>query len=312
MAKGMTNTTGVGRAKSGMSTYVPEYMFEHRLNGKLYSTFGYDNMGGLMGKAESFSVGKAYPCWYDPADPGQAVLARNFYPLFYAGSLLPLAFLLIGGSFLRHALGPKPGIAIADGGRADVLAVRLAPELPNRTGLIAVVSILVLWTIGLAATLAWMVRDTARIEDWWFFVGIAVAAEVGLVRFAASGIRTMRIPDPLVELDHEPLRPGDNVRVSIRQGGPARFDFLKVFVVCEHNERGAVKERREQILMKKSLEIGTTAIAHVMDASIARDAAPSDKTLQSFTTWKIVVKRKKKGFVGLDREYVFRVVESKL
>ncbi len=201
-------------------------------------------------------------------------------------------------------------MAIADGGRADVLAVRLSPELSRSMALIAVASLLVLWTIGLLATIAWMVQDASRIENWWFFVLIAVAAEVGLVRFAMSGVRAMKIPDPLVELDHEPLRPGDKMRVSIRQGGPARFDFFKVFVVCEQQSKsGTTKQHREQILMKKDLSLGPASIAHVMDTEIAGNASPSDKTLQSFTTWKIVVKRARKGFVGLDREYVFRVVE---
>jgi hypothetical protein len=308
MGKGAIAGSGVGRAKS-RSSYVPEYLFEHRLNGKLYTTFGYDNMDGLMGEADSFSVGRAYPCWYDPADPEQAVIARRVYPLFYTAALIPLAFLLIGGSFLWGALGPKPVIAIADGGRADVLAVRLAPELSRSAGLIGIAFLLVLWSIGLFVAITWMVRDSIRIEDWWFFLLIAVAAEVGLVRFAISGVRAMIIPDPIVELDHEPMRPGDKMRVSIRQGGPARFDFFKVFVVCEQNDRGATKEKREQILMKKDLNLGPAPIAHVMDAAIASNAAVSDKALQSFTTWKIVVKRARKGFVGLDREYVFRVVE---
>ena len=207
-------------------------------------------------------------------------------------------------------MGPKPTVGIADGGRADVLAVRLAPELSRGAGLIAVALILVAWSIGLAVTLVWMFGDSSRVENWWFFVLIAVAAEVGLVRFAASGIRAMKIPDPLVELDHEPLMPGDKMRVSIRQGGPARFDFFKVFVVCEQeSKRGTPKERREQILMKKDLNLGPVPIAHLMDTAIAGNASVSDATIQSFTTWKIVVKRARKGFVVLDREYVFRVVE---
>jgi hypothetical protein len=99
------------------------------------------------------------------------------------------------------------------------------------------------------------------------------------------------------------------MRVSIRQGGPARFDFFKVFVVCEqHGKGGGTTETRKQILVKKDLNLGPAPIAHVLDATIASNASPSDKTLQTFTTWKIVVKRARKGFVGLDREYVFRVV----
>ena len=60
-----------------------------------------------MGDAGAFNVGQSYPCWYDPADPQDAVLARQFRPLFYAAALVPLLFLVIGANFLVVALRPK-------------------------------------------------------------------------------------------------------------------------------------------------------------------------------------------------------------
>lgn len=120
----------------------------------------------------------------------------------------------------------------------------------------------------------------------------------------------MKIPDPIVEIDHEPLTRGDKMKVSIRQPGPARFDVYRVAVVCERrDQRGTAKENQKVILLKKDLEVDEhLPYASVLDAAIAADASASDKTLQSLTTWKIAVKRAKKGFLALDREYVFRVV----
>ena len=305
-----TLSAGFGRLRRAQTTYTTEYVFRHELNGKPYTAVGSDNMGGIMGDEESFGVGETYPCWYDPADPTEAVLARHFYPVFYATALVPLMFLLIGGNFLLVALGPKAAITIADGGQGEVLAVRLAPELSRGTALVAYVAILVAWSAGLLGALGWIVSDWSRLEAWGFFLLIAIGAEVWLVRFVMSAVKAMRIPDPIVEIDHEPLARGDKMRVSVRQQGPARFDVFRVAVACERRDQhGKTRENQKVILLKKDLDLAEGApFQNTLDSEIPADASVSDKTLQSLTTWSIVVKRTKKGFVGLDREYVFRVI----
>lgn len=308
----LTNTfsAGLGRFGNAKTTYTPEYAFRHVLNGKTYAAVGYDNLDGTMGEEESFKVGSTNPCWYDPANPAEVVLARHFHQVFYVAALIPLAFLLIGGNALVLALGPKAKIKIADGGQGDVLAVRLAPDLSPGTALVAYVAILVAWSTGLLGALAWIVSDWSRLEAWGFFLLLAIGAEVWLVRFVVSAVRAMKIPDPIVEIDHEPLARGDKMRVCVRQHGPARFDIFRIAVACERRDQhGTTKENQKVLLLKKGLDLADGApFQNTLESEIPADASVSDKTLQSFTTWKVVVKRTKKGFLALDREYVFRVI----
>jgi hypothetical protein len=44
---------------------------------------------------DEFSGGHAYPCWYDPDEPGEAVLVRGYQDLWWL--LIPWPFILIGG-----------------------------------------------------------------------------------------------------------------------------------------------------------------------------------------------------------------------
>src|SRR5689334_14010129 len=94
----------------------------------------------------------------------------NSRPLFYSAALIPLLFLVVGVNFLVVALRPKAAIALADGGEADTLKVRLAPELSRGSTLVSMAIVLVLFSAALVAALAWMLQDMARLGDWWFFL----------------------------------------------------------------------------------------------------------------------------------------------
>jgi Protein of unknown function (DUF3592) len=64
---------------------------------------GYDVLGSTSSDRASqqaivdqFMVGKIYPCWYDPANPTQAVLTRQFDWFIF---IIPGVFFLVGGIF---------------------------------------------------------------------------------------------------------------------------------------------------------------------------------------------------------------------
>jgi hypothetical protein len=61
-----------------------------------------------MAEAEAvlyrWEVGQTYPCWYDPLDPGVAVLARGYSLWFWMLLLAPAGFMLIGGGRLAYTL----------------------------------------------------------------------------------------------------------------------------------------------------------------------------------------------------------------
>jgi hypothetical protein len=84
-------------------TYRPEFLIEYEVAGQKYRTWTYKAFkfysSGKAGKQEvldGFVVGKQYPCWYDPADPNQAVLVRDFQWLEVILALVPLPFLGVG------------------------------------------------------------------------------------------------------------------------------------------------------------------------------------------------------------------------
>jgi len=304
-----TMDAGLGRTRRPMTTFISQYTLEYDANGMHVTALGSDNLDGVMGDPGVFTVGQSYPCWYDPANPHDAVLARQFRPLFYSAALVPLLFLVIGVNFLVVALRPKPAISLADGGNADTLAVRLAPELSRGSTLVSMALLAVLFTAGLVAAVVWMLQDMTRLGDWWFFLALAVAAEAGLIRFTLGAVVGMRIPDPVVEIDREPLKRGETFRVAVRQPGPARFDVFRVSVACERQGKSSGRESQKVLMMKKDFRADEhLPFAKVLEAAIDADAPPSDKSLQTIVTWKVVVKRTKKRIWGLDREYVFRVV----
>ena len=304
-----TTNSGLGRTSHPMTTFRTQYMFEHDAGGKRITSIGSDNLDGVMGDVDGFRVGQAYPCWYDPADPVQAVLARQFRPLFYSAAIIPLVFVIIAGRMLWLVLLPRRAITIADGGRGDALAVRLAPDLTRGTALIGIGIMFVVFSAALMGALAWGVQDATRLWDWGFFLLLAVAAEVWLARFFMGAMTAMRIPEPVVEIDHEPVKRGDKMRVSVRQQGPAHFEFFRLALVCERQGKGAGQDSQKVLMSKKDLDIAEhVPFADVVDAAIGADVTPSDNSMQTIITWKIVVKRTKKGVLGLDRDYVFRVV----
>jgi hypothetical protein len=85
--------------------YRPNFQFTvQAANGRGYSAQGYDalntatsDQAGEQAIVDQYAVGKTYPCWYNPANPSQAVLTRQFDWFVF---LFPGIFLFIGGVFV--------------------------------------------------------------------------------------------------------------------------------------------------------------------------------------------------------------------
>jgi len=86
--------------------YRPLILIQYQVDSHSYRTWTYDSppslrvhFYGSCAEAQSvldgFSVGHAYPCWYDPEEPGEAVLVRGYQSFWWL--LFPWPFILIGG-----------------------------------------------------------------------------------------------------------------------------------------------------------------------------------------------------------------------
>lgn len=86
------------------TVYRPDFQFfVHTANGLSYKAEGYDALGTSSSDQSSqqaivdqYTVGQSYPCWYNPTNPTQAVLTRQFDWFIF---LIPALFLLVGGVF---------------------------------------------------------------------------------------------------------------------------------------------------------------------------------------------------------------------
>ena len=97
-----TNTTGNGNTTTTITktedVYAPSFEYRVRTaDGRTYTADSYDgsdsytsDRAGQQTIVDRYNVGQSYPCWYNPANPTQAVLVRQ----------LDWALILIGGIFL--------------------------------------------------------------------------------------------------------------------------------------------------------------------------------------------------------------------
>lgn len=88
--------------------YRPDFQFTvQTVNGHSYSAQGYDVLMSTYVPSDAqailnqYTVGRTYPCWYNPAHPTQAVLTHQFG--WYA-FLIPGLFLFLGGMLVIVAV----------------------------------------------------------------------------------------------------------------------------------------------------------------------------------------------------------------
>lgn len=311
-----TSTTWGSRREQTRTSTHPQFTYQLQVGGRWYTATGFDNMKGRVahpGAVDAFKPGQSYPCWYDPSNPEQAVLRRQVYKPFYLLLFVPAAFLLVSGSMLSRALRPVRPVELEGARAGQALAVRLSPELSGRQAVGCVSAAVAVTTAGVVAFFGYLIEshrlfDGSNLTTLAFVVlGIDAFLIYHLVRF----IRTLRLPEPIVEIGREPLRPGDSVRLFVRQPGPARFDSFNVSVLCEEEgQKGTRQSHRRQLVSRKDVVLARTAdLSETVTFEIPPDAQLSLRQLQTIVSWKIVVKRKTKAG-DADREFVFRVVEK--
>jgi hypothetical protein len=89
--------------------YHPEIKIQYEVGGRKYEVWTYDAIPGFspdraaqQAIVDSFLVGATYPCWYDPDRPDRAILVRGHTWAVYAGLIMSIGFLVIGGAGIRH------------------------------------------------------------------------------------------------------------------------------------------------------------------------------------------------------------------
>jgi Protein of unknown function (DUF3592) len=299
-----------GSGKSGPS-YRPEISFRYRVGGKTFTCTGWDSWalagdyGGGSAKfyervLDRYEVGRTSPCWYDPADPSQAVLVRRVRPL-YLLAVLPLAFTVLGAVGLYSALA-KPARRLDVGVRAEPLerskpghghaawdcrrlAARLEPETkPGAQSCGALlVSVALLFVGFIAGYAAWSEWQDGNVR-FLPLLFVVVFGGLGLLFLwiAAVSAFAAKVPATIVEIERRSVAPGESVAVLVLQPGPLRLRSLRVRLVGRA-ETPAKSGSPDVTVLSDELvsEVGRTAIGREVPLEnrftlrVPADARPS-------------------------------------
>lgn len=258
-----------------VSRWQPTITYRYRANGSTYIGRNYDLLDSRYPsrkKAEaikdSFKLGQKYPCWYDPLDPGTAVLFSG-NPLAYWLLLIPVAFLAIGFGGLGYTLWQfttsrerRAALAQQAAGRelfdGDEDEKKL-PAVPRIEGVSGSPGTTLAFRLPIAARLGWQLFAIAIGAACWnaivaLFVFLAIrrvwAGEadwillVALLPFVVAGIwlivhltrmfwKMSGIGPTRIEICSHPVQPGETYDLLFVQTGNMLLDSLEVTLECE-------------------------------------------------------------------------------
>ena len=257
--------------------FRPEVKVEYEIEGITYSRWIYDihhrplsNRTEAQTAIDGFAPGETSRCWYDPRDPGVAVLVRGYQWWIWPALLVPASFVMtgigglvysavrLGKSAERRAAAARsvPAAELFDlpspadpkfpyipdvGEITSSPGTRLAYRLPltHSPGwtLFGLVAACVAWN-GMVSVFVVMAARSfmAGTPDWPMAVFILPFLVVGVALvfiFARLLRQTAAIGPTLVEISDHPLLPGNAYRVFLSQSGNLRLKSLGIALVCE-------------------------------------------------------------------------------
>ncbi len=268
----------VGKREGEKGTlYRPEVRIQYEVDGETHVLWAYDIRGAYSTGEEDkrailseFSVGRRYPCWYDPSDPRVAVVVRGYSWWFWPVLSIPVSFLLIAGARLIYTMlhwGKSAehravrGIRTAQRDLLDA-ADRLTHDFPNVPAPTHItdspgttlafrlpVTSSSAWTLGVwlaacllwngvVAVFAWMAVDglLEGSPDWFLIFVLLPFAVVGIgliVFFFRQLLLATGIGPTLLEISDQPLYPGRTYELHLSQSGRLKVKSLDVALVCE-------------------------------------------------------------------------------
>jgi len=270
--------TRLGKQEGGDGAlYRPEIRIQYTVDGEKYVVWTYAVRGGYSASraavqeiVRTYQPGQEYPCWYDPADPSVAVLARSYSWWFWLTLAIPASFILIGVGGLVHAAmtwGKSTERRAALAKRAAQMAPFDAdgrdtaefPYVPRPTittdspGTTLTYRLPIVaasgWKLfaGAVACLGWngivavfaCVAISGFLEgrrDWVLTAFLLPFVAVGgglIVYFFRYVLVASAVGPTLVEVSEQPLHPGRRYDVFVSQTGRLRMNSLEVFLACD-------------------------------------------------------------------------------
>jgi hypothetical protein len=299
---------------------------------------------------DRYQVDRQYQCWYDPEDRSRVVLVRSYSWWLGLLFILPVAFVLIGSARLvylvllvgksaerRSAFAQKaaqlapfedPSRALADypaipGGLnlTDSPGTTLAFRLPVSSSpnwIMAVTGTVSLLWNGIVAWLLFVaIRGHLRGEHDWlltlFALGFAAAGVVLIVYAVRHTMITTGIGPTLLEISHQPLRPGVEYQLFVSQNGRLRLRRFEVSLVCEEEAtfRHGTDTRKEScrvsdqtLFEREDFEVlrGVPFEVHC-NLCLPENVMHSFKSPHNEVNWRFVVRGQVSGWPDFERAF---------
>lgn len=299
---------------------------------------------------DRFKIGLLHACWYDPEDPSRIVLVREYRWWLGLLFILPVAFILIGSARLiyilflvgksaerRSAFTQKaanlasfddsnktladypaiPGGLNLTDSPGTTLAYRL-PVSSTPSWIMAVTgAVSLIWNGIVAWLLVVAVRGHLRGDHDWlltlFALGFAGAGGVLIYYAARHAMITTGIGPTLLEISHQPLRPGVEYRLFISQTGRLKLRRFEVALVCEEEAtfRHGTDTRKEScriselmIFNKDDFEVVRGVPFEVSnDLRLPENVMHSFKSAHNEVNWRFVVRGHVQGWPDFERSF---------
>ena len=259
--------------------YRPEIQIEYQVEEETYRIWTYDvhtlRKNGYSTDPEDaravldqFVIDKSYRCWYNPAEPDEAVLTRRLNWWIWLTLIVPVSFVLLGGIRLIYA-GLSWGKSTERRAALVNRAVKFAPtngngksdfpHIPGGTDVTNSPGTTLAFRLPVRAATGWMLSGWAAGALAWngtvaLFVYRAVAGyrngspdwmlTAFIIPFALMGIGLIvlffrrlllssRIGPTMVEISDQPLEPGGRYQLFLSQTGRLKINSLDVLLVCD-------------------------------------------------------------------------------
>ncbi len=266
---------GEDHDSDGGTTYRAEMFIEYAVNGQQHRLWTYDATGmyssGRSGKEtilSQFTVGKEYPCWYDPDNPRKAVLVRGYSWLMYLFFIIPLIFMAVGGGgmyaiwtrrnqtpeqlALRRAGGKSGGSLSLRGVEYPTVPDRDLSESPGSTlryrvpigvspgvKFLGFLALAVFWNGIVSAFVVVAVASWKEGQPEKFLTCFLIPfVLIGIFLLGLAGrqlLITLSFSPALVEIDAHPLCPGQATSILIVQSGQMQLHQITAMLVCEES-----------------------------------------------------------------------------
>lgn len=257
-------------------TFRPDIEIEHLSDGVKHRAVTHDitrihssNRSDHEAALEQFTVGEEYPCWYNPADPSEAVLVRGYTWWMWLFLFLPAVLLYIGGwGLIASAFqwGATMERRTASLQQARLLVTgnltvngELYPAIPsddnitNSPGthlpfrlpinvstwwkLFGICAITLIWNgIALVFAVRVIIGYFTGAADFWlalFLIPFVIFGVLLTFAFVHELLIAIGVGPTQLEISAHPLAPGEEVRVWISQGGRLTLNRLAARLVCE-------------------------------------------------------------------------------